>query len=115
VIDAYSFGCMTIAGRQYHKDLIIRADGTVFCPWWRNRGHGLSIDGLREALEPEPEIVVVGTGSPGMMQPDKDLSRVLRKRGIEPLIMPTAAAAEEYNRLRADAGRAVAACFHLTC
>jgi hypothetical protein len=35
MIDAYSFGKMTINGKEFRKDLIILPDGSVLSPWIR--------------------------------------------------------------------------------
>ena len=74
VIDSYSFGCMVIDGKQYTKDLMILPDGSIFHPWWRKTGHTLAMPDLQGAIATTPDILVVGTGNPGLMKPEGDLS-----------------------------------------
>ena len=114
MIDSYSFGCMVLDGKRYTKDLIILPDGAIVHPWWRKTGHALAISDVRDVIAASPEILVVGTGSPGLMQPEGDLCKELEAMGIETRVMPTNEAVEEYNTLRGQ-GKNVAACFHLTC
>jgi hypothetical protein len=114
MITSYSFGCMQIDGMPYLKDLIILPDGSIIHPWWRKAGHTVSLPDIQEIIATSPDILVIGTGSPGMMQPEQNLCSELESRGIETRVMPTKEAAQEYNALH-EQGRKVAACFHLTC
>ncbi|MBN1779786.1 hypothetical protein JW948_01550 [bacterium] len=114
MIDSYTFGRMVIGGTKYHKDLIILPDGAVLCPWRRKAGHALSLTDLEEITAASPDILVAGTGMPGLMKPEKNLTEELETRGIEIRIMPTLKAVREYNALYGQGWRA-AACFHLTC
>lgn len=81
---------------------------------WRKARHTLSLPDLQEIITAAPDILVIGTGTPGMMQPEQTLSGELESRGIDTKVMPTKEAAQEYNSLH-EQGRKVAACFHLTC
>ena len=113
MIETYSFGSMTIAGKAYHDDLmIIRSE--VRPHWRRNRGHSVDTSDLREILDAGPDIVVIGTGASDRVQIDPDLSGSLKGRGIRLLAQPTKEAAETFNRLVSQ-GENVAAGFHLTC
>jgi hypothetical protein len=114
MINSYSFGCMEINSKLYRKDLMILPDGTILHPWWRKTGHTLSLTDIQEIIAATPDILVIGTGSPGMMQPEQTLSGELKSRGIATKVMPTKDAVQEYNDLH-EQGRKVAACFHLTC
>lgn len=114
IIDSYSFGCMVIEGTQYTKDLIILPDSTVLHPWWRKSGHTLVMSDIQDVIATSPDILVIGTGKPGLMKPEDALCKRLETMGIETRIMPTQAATEEYNALR-DQCKHVAGCFHLTC
>ena len=114
MITSYTFGCMEIKGRAYRKDLILFADGTVLDGWWRRSGHVLSMVDLQGVLAWGPDVLVVGTGSPGMLQPENNLCRELGHRGVSTQVLPTKDAIQEYNTLHGR-GRKVAGCFHLTC
>lgn len=114
MIDSYSFGNMVIDGNQYTRDIIILPDGAVLHPWWRKTGHVLAMSDIPEIIAASPDVLVVGTGKPGLMKPEGSLCRELETIGIETRVLPTKQAAAEYNYLR-EQRRNVAACFHLTC
>ena len=77
MIDTYSFGCMVIDGKRYTKDLIILPDGGIDHPRWRKTGHALEVSDVQDVIAASPEILVVGTGSPGLMQPEGDFCQEL--------------------------------------
>lgn len=112
-IEAYSFGRMVIAGRQYCSDLIIFPDGSILDSWWRQKGHCLVIADILPLIEAGPESIVVGTGASGLMKPAEEVKKLLEIRGIEFIAQPTAEAVLAYNRLRLQ--KNLGACFHLTC
>lgn len=97
---------MEINNKPYRKDLMILPDGTILHPWWRKAGHSLSLTDIQEIITAAPDILVIGTGSPGMMQPEQTLSSELESRGIATKAMPTKEAAQEYNALH-EQGRNV--------
>ncbi|MFQ5966665.1 MAG: MTH938/NDUFAF3 family protein [Acidimicrobiia bacterium] len=113
-IDSYRHGRMVIDGRPETRDLILLGD-EVKGNWWRAEGHVLSPDDLVTVWEHQPERLIVGTGSTGLMQPSPLLAGELARRGIELEVMPTADAVERFNELSKDHGIDVAAAFHLTC
>jgi hypothetical protein len=105
---------MVIAGEEYGKDLIILPDNIVICPWRRVSGHDLIIDDIAPVLSAGPDILVVGTGKPGMMVPSPTLCSDLKSHNINMVVLPTDQAVEHYNSLLSK-NRKTSACFHLTC
>jgi hypothetical protein len=61
-IDHYEFGRIVVDGCQETRDLIILPDRVVR-NWWRQQGHALVVDDLREVLDEFPSHLVVGTGA----------------------------------------------------
>jgi len=112
-IDGCSFGRLVINGKSHTDDLMIRPDGTILEPWHRKRGHGVSMDDLRELIDFSPEVIVAGTGMSGGVKPDKDLERGLLKRGIEFIAGPNEEIIDVFNELARE--KRVGAGFHLTC
>ncbi len=112
-IETSSFGLIVIDGRQYTSDLIIYPDGHVKDSWWRKSGHRLSIDDIGELVESEPEVIIVGTGVNGLMEPDMGLGELLSEKGIELVPLPNQEAMETFNKLSSE--KRVGGCFHLTC
>jgi len=115
LIDSYEFGTMVINGKRYVSDVIVFPD-RVLDGWWRKGGHRLHIDDLKEVLnaEPQPEVLVIGTGYSGLMKVSNDVEEALRSRGIQITVQPTEQACQTLNKLLKSGRRAVAA-FHLTC
>ena len=111
-IDQYSFGSITIDGRRYTSDVIIYPD-RVDSSWWRKEGHNLHIVDLKDIINAKPEVLVVGTGSPGLMKVPKETISHLESKGIEVHVSLTAKAVELFNKLQSD--KKVIAAFHLTC
>lgn len=113
-IDGYSFGRMTIGGREFTSDLILYPDGRVQDNWWRAQGHSLLPDDITTVLDATPEKLVIGTGASGMMKVSDGVVELCKNRGIEVEVCRTAAAVTRVNDAM-EAGSVVAACFHLAC
>lgn len=111
-IEDYRFGQIRIDGTEYTSDVIIYPAG-VDDNWWRHEGHVLKLRDLTEALEAEPEALVVGTGAHERLKITDEVTEELEAREIELIVLETPDAVERYNELQAEK-RAVAA-LHLTC
>lgn len=112
-IDSYSFGKMTVYGKVYTEDLIITGC-RVICPWWRKKGHSLSAEDLEGKVEAGTEILVVGTGSFGVMKVPREFREKIERSGITIYTAKTGEAVSLFNNL-ADQERKVTGAFHLTC
>jgi len=112
-IDEYSFGSMSIGGKQYSSDLIIYPDGKVNSRWWRKQGHRLSIEDLNETGSVKPEIVIIGTGAFGMMRVRSETAQYLQTISKRLIVEKTAEAVKQFNELSKN--HRVAGLFHLTC
>lgn len=113
MIEDYGFGVMTIKNKKYTSDLLIH-QGKVLPDWWRSSGHQCDLDDLKPILADKPEVLVLGTGSSGMMRPTPALRDYLKNENIQLIAMPTDKAVAEFNQLQAK-GVAVSGGFHLTC
>ena len=111
-IESYSFGNITIDGRTYTSDVIIYPE-RVDSSWWRKEGHNLNIVDLNNVIKAGPDVLVVGTGSSGLMKVPKETISHLESKGIEVHVALTARAVELFNKLQSN--RKVIAAFHLTC
>jgi hypothetical protein len=112
-IELCSFGSLVINGRHYTSDLIIYPDGRIESPWYRRRGHRLSIEDITELIESAPEVIIAGTGVSGGVQSERELEDLLFEKGIQFIHAPNEQAREHYNSLAKK--KRVGACFHLTC
>jgi hypothetical protein len=112
-IEKYSFGSITIEGKEYKKDVIIFPD-KVLSPWWREEGHSLSLKDLREATKTSPALLIIGTGAYGEMNiPEETLQR-LKEKNIETISAKTEEAVKIYNEKLTE-NKTTIACLHLTC
>ena len=111
-VEHYSFGKITIDGKTYTSDVIIYP-GRVDSSWWRKEGHNLQVVDLSDVINAKPEILIVGTGSSGLMKVPKETLSHLESKGIEVYIALTEKTVELFNKLRKD--KIVIAALHLTC
>jgi hypothetical protein len=107
----YAFGRVIIDGREETRDVIVLPERVVR-DWWRRDGHGLVLEDLDAVLDELPARLIVGTGAHGRLRPDPGTLEVLRARGIDVEVLPTAEAVDRYAELDP---RATAAALHLTC
>ncbi len=113
MVESYAFGRLVVDGTVHEADVIIfpeRVEGG----WWRKEGHRLQVEDLGTVLEYGPDVLVVGTGSSGMMVVPSSTIETLQSRGIPVVVLRTVEACERFNAFLAEGKRAVAA-LHLTC
>lgn len=111
-IQHYSFGKITISGKTYTSDVIIYPDG-VNSSWWRKDGHFLQIDDIKEVIDAQPEVIIIGTGYSGIMKISRDVVDNLKSLKIDVHIASTTDAVNLFNKLSVE--RKTVACLHLTC
>ena len=114
LIEACTFGSMSIDGVAYGSDLMILPSGQIIESWRREKGHRLNIVDIQLLVDTKPGIIVVGTGIFGLMRPHHEVASHMAQYGIEWIALKTKPATQEFNRLKTS-GANVAACFHLTC
>jgi hypothetical protein len=110
-VEGYSFGHVTVDGREETHDVIV-LPGRVVRGWWRREGHGFTLDDIDDVLDELPERLLIGTGAYGQMHPDSGTLEALRARGIQVEVLRTGQAVARYGKL--DPMRTAAA-LHLTC
>lgn len=111
-IDHYSFGKIVINTRTYTSDVIVYPD-RVDASWWRKEGHYLQKPDLNDIVDARPDILIVGTGSYGVMKVPEDTIKFIESQGIEIHIEKTGNAVALFNRQSED--KKVIGAFHLTC
>ena len=112
-IDSYRFGKIVIDGTAYTSDCLIFGD-TIDANWWRKQGHVLAPEDLQPVIEARPAVLIVGSGSPGLMKVSAETRQTLQKEGIELIDLDTHEAVKKFNEL-AEKDQNVAAALHLTC
>jgi hypothetical protein len=110
-LDGYSFGRVTVDGKEHTRDLIVLPDRVV-SDWWRRDGHSLAMEDLDEVLDDLPGRLVLGVGAYGRLRPDAAVIAELERRGTQVECLPTDAAVRRYGELDE---RRTAVALHLTC
>jgi hypothetical protein len=103
---------MEIGGVIYTSDLIVFPN-RIHPSWWRKTGHRLCMEDLREILEEDFDVLIIGTGHWGMMKVDKEVTQHAKSANFDLIIEKTQKAVQHFNTL-SDRKKTVAA-FHLTC
>ena len=107
-LERYSFGRVTVEGREHTHDVIVLPDKVV-SDWWRRDGHSLAMEDLDQVLD---ELPVLGVGAHSQLRPDPAVIAALERRGVHVECLPTDAAVRRYGELDE---RTTAAALHLTC
>ncbi len=111
MIDHYSFGSITIDGKNYSHDVIV--SGSKVKSWWRATSHEVTINDLDPILEEKPKLIVFGTGAAGVMKVLQETIEYLENQKIRILISKSAEAVKQFNQHLKETG--VVGAFHLTC
>ncbi len=114
-ITHYSFGLMTIDGKNYFGDLSIHPGGEVK-DWIFNHGtHILEPDDIAPFITEKVKYVIIGTGSEGRCELSDELKKLLgelQTKGVGIIVDKTAIAVKQFNTTSKEG---LLACFHLNC
>ena len=112
-INEYSFGKIVVDGRTYKNDIIIRLT-SIKENWWRQAGHELAVDDIKDVIEEDkPDVFIMGTGKFGIVKILSETRDFLGKNGVELIAVKSNDAVAKYNEL--SLSKKVVAGFHLTC
>jgi hypothetical protein len=120
MIEEYHFGSIVIDGKMYNHDVEVRWTGEVF-RWQRSQSHVIDTEDVLDALEQNPETIVVGTGESGLAQLTDGAKKEIETRGIKLIMDKTEQAVKTFNVRKEESleeeGRQekVIGLFHLTC
>jgi uncharacterized protein len=110
LIRAWEAGRIRIAERWLQGNVLIAWD-RIIEDWPAPSPADLTLRHLQPAIELQPEIILLGTGSE-MLLPDVDLMAKLGARSIGLEIMSTPAACRTFNVLLHEQRRVIAALFN---
>jgi len=114
-ITHYSFGKMTIDGKDHDGDLIILPNGKIN-NWSIDLGsHMLNADDLVPLITEGIKTVIIGIGNSGAVELSddaQDLLDRLKKKGLRIFVEKTATAVKQFNETPKEG---LLACFHLNC
>ena len=112
-----SFGTITIAGKTYDHDVIIRLNGTVkkrktkLSKAVYGSSHTVSIDEARYIYEKGAERIIIGSGHYGILKLSNEAEEFFRRKECPVVLAPTPKAVEIWN----EAEKRVIGMFHVTC
>jgi hypothetical protein len=116
-IDKTKFGTITIAGKKFENDVIIRLDGGVekrkkkLSKAIYGTSHIISLDEAKYVYEAGAQRLIVGTGQSGMAKLSDEAADFLKSQTCQVELLPTPEAIKSWN----EAKGAVIALFHITC
>jgi len=117
-IDGTVFGAITIDGRTYEHDVVVRLSGEVvkrkkkLSKRLYGTSHVLSEDEAKFLFEKGCDQVVIGSGQMGNVQLSPEAEAYFERKGCEVLLKPTPEAIRMFNQSRA---RRRIGLFHVTC
>lgn len=116
-IDSTTFGTITIDGKTYEHDVVVRLSGEVvkrkkkLSKKLYGTSHVLSEDEAKFVFEKGCDRVVIGSGQMGNVHLSPEAEAFFERKGCEVLLKPTPEAIPEFNRSRAR----TIGLFHVTC
>ena len=116
-IEDTQFGSITVDGKTYEHDIVVRLDGTV-----RKRkkklskreygtSHTVSLEEARDIFDRGAEQLVVGTGQYGNVTLSAEAEEYFREKGCRVQRLPTPEAVKAWNEAE---GKTIGV-FHVTC
>lgn len=116
-INSTIFGSVTVKGRPFKYDILIRLDGKVekrrkkLSKKYYGTSHKISLEEAKYIYEKGAEKLIMGTGQTGYVELSKRAEKYFRKKDCEIKLLPTPKAIKIWNKSK---GKAIAM-FHVTC
>lgn len=116
-IDGTSFGSITVDGKTYEHDIVMRLSGKIkkrkkkLSKQKYGTSHIISLAEAEQIHDDGATRVIVGTGQHGMVRLSDQAKRFFQEHGCEVVTAPTPTAIREWNEVE---GKTIAM-FHVTC
>ena len=116
-IDNTKFGSITIAGKLYDHDLIIRSNGRIekrkkkMSKSIYGTSHMISLAEAQYVYEEGAELIIIGAGQNGMVKLSGEADDYFHQQNCAVKILPTSEAIRYWN----GAKGAIVGLFHVTC
>jgi hypothetical protein len=116
-IERIAFGSITVDGKTYEHDVIIRLSGEVvkrkkkLSKKYYGTSHVISKDEAKFVFEKGCEQLILGSGQMGNVHLSPEAKAYFAKKGCKVLLQPTPEAIQMFNRSHARK----AGLFHVTC
>ena len=112
MIDEHKFGSFTIDGKSYLGDIKILGSKVRY--WETRKKHKLMFEDVRELLEENPEVIIIGTGNSGYLEVAPEIRDLILARRIHLFIEKNEHAVKRYNESLIQ-NKKVVGIFHATC
>jgi hypothetical protein len=116
-IDKTSFGSVTIEGKVFTHDVIIRLDGMIkkrkkkLSKSVYGTSHIISLDEAKHVFEKGAKGIIIGSGQSGLVKLSDEASEYFEKKKCAVELLPTKEAVTRWN----EAGKKRIGLFHVTC
>ncbi len=116
-IESTAFGTITIGGKTYEHDVVIRLSGEIvkrkkkLSKKYYGTSHVLSKDEAKYVFEKGCEQLIVGSGQMGNVHLSPEAEAYFAEKGCKILLQPTPKAIHLFNRSKAKK----VGLFHVTC
>jgi hypothetical protein len=116
-IDGTSFGSITIEGKTFEHDVLIRLGGAVkkrkkkLSKALYGTSHVLSLDEAKHVYQEGAESLIVGSGQSGLVELSDEAATYLERKGCTVTVLPTPKAIKTWNKAKG----VVIGLFHVTC
>ena len=107
MIDEYKYGMFKIDGKTHYDDIKILGTKVRF---WECRSREINVGDIKDLLEMNPEIVIIGLGAGGLISVSDSVRDMLHSKKIKLHAENNPKACELYNQSLMD-GKKVAAIF----
>jgi hypothetical protein len=117
MIERTTFGSITVDGKTYEHDVVIRLSGEVvkrkkkLSKKYYGTSHVLSKDEAKFVFEKGCKQLILGSGQMGNLHLSPEAEAYFAKKGCKVVLQPTPEAIRVFNRSRAKK----AGLFHVTC
>ena len=108
-IEKFSFGSVVINGREFKQDVFVTNDTVEE----KESSHTTTKDDIDRALLHEPDYIIIGRGSSGMVEVPDEIRDMVERNRVNLIDGRTGDAIKDFNRLKAKSK--VVGIFHLTC
>lgn len=116
-IDATSFGSITVKGKTFENDVLIRLGGNIekrrkkLSKKVYGTSHKISLAEVKYIYEKGAEEVIIGTGQTGYVKLSKKARKFFEEKNVKAKLLRTPKAIKTWNKSK---GRIIAM-FHVTC
>lgn len=108
-IDGFAFGSIVINGEEHKQDVFVTNDSVEE----KESSHIITKDDIDKALLNEPDFIIIGRGTSGMVDIPDEIKGMVVQNNVELIEGKTPDAIKDFNKLKGK--NKVVGIFHLTC